>query len=104
MSSELESILVDTIEKDYQNMLSDIKNNITRFQEILLKILKQKKYKLTLWVVGEDTNWKVKKDLDLLEKSELIIGKMGYSDQSGYKQYTLTEKGKMVIQKHTNQS
>lgn len=104
MSSELESILVDTIEKDYQNMLSDIKNNITRFQEILLKILKQKKYKLTLWVVGEDTNWKVKKDLDLLEKSELIIGKMGYSDQSGYKQYTLTEKGKMVVQKHTNQS
>ena len=104
MSSELESILVDTIEKDYQNMLSDIKNNITRFQEILLKILKQKNFKLTLWVVGEDTNWKVKKDLDLLEKSELIIGKMGYSDQSGYKQYTLTEKGKMVVQKYTNQS
>ena len=95
----MKSLLVDTIEKECKNRLIDIKNNLTRFQEILLKISEQKKYKLTLWVVGEDTNWEVEKDLDLLEKAELIIGEMGYSDQSGYREYSLTEKGKKIVQK-----
>lgn len=104
MSIELNSLLVDTIEKECKNRLIDIKNNLVRFQEILLKISEQKKYKLTLWVVGEDTNWEVKKDLDLLEKTQLIIGEMGYSDQSGYREYSLTEKGNKVIQKLTNQN
>ena len=99
MSIELKSLLVDTIEKECKNRLIDIKNNLARFQEILLKISEQKKYKLTLWVVGEDTNWEVEKDLDLLEKAELIIGEMGYSDQSGYREYSLTEKGKKIVQK-----
>ena len=95
----MKSLLVDTIEKECKNRLIDIKNNLARFQEILLKISEQKKYKLTLWVVGEDTNWEVEKDLDLLEKAELIIGEMGYSDQSGYREYSLTEKGKKIVQK-----
>ena len=99
MSIELKSLLVDTIEKECKNRLDDIKNNLARFQEILFKISEQKKYKLTLWVVGEDTNWEVEKDLDLLEKAELIIGEMGYSDQSGYREYSLTEKGKKIVQK-----
>lgn len=99
MSIELKSLLVDTIEKECKNRLIDIKNNLVRFQEILLKISEQKKYKLTLWVVGEDTNWEVEKDLDLLEKAELIIGEMGYSDQSGYREYSLTDKGKKIVQK-----
>ena len=95
----MKSLLVDTIEKECKNRLDDIKNNLARFQEILFKISEQKKYKLTLWVVGEDTNWEVEKDLDLLEKAELIIGEMGYSDQSGYREYSLTEKGKKIVQK-----
>ena len=99
MSIELKSLLVDTIEKECKNRLDDIKNNLARFQEILFKISEQKKYKLTLWVVGEDTNWEVEKDLDLLEKAELIIGEMGYSDQSGYREYSLTDKGKKIVQK-----
>lgn len=104
MSNELKSLLVETVEKEYKNRLIYIKNNLARFKELLLKVSKQKKYKLTLWVVGEDTNWEVKKDLDLLEKTQLIIGEMGYSDQSGYREYSLTEKGNKVIQKLTNQN
>ena len=104
MSSELKSILVDIIEEECQNRLIDIKNNLARFQDLLLKISKQKKYDLTLWVVGEDTNWEAKKDLDLLEKAGLIIGKMGYSDQSGYREYTLTDKGNRIIQILIDQS
>ncbi|MEJ2242103.1 MAG: hypothetical protein P8Y18_08175 [Candidatus Bathyarchaeota archaeon] len=51
-----------------------------------------------------DTNWEVKKDFDLLEKAELIIGEMGYSDLSGYREYSLTDEGKKIIQKLTNQN
>ena len=98
MSSELKSILIDVIEEDMQNKLKDITNNLSRFQELLINISRQKKYHLTLWVVGEDTHWEVKKDLDLLEKADLIIGEMGYSDQSGFREYTLTDKGNKLVQ------
>jgi hypothetical protein len=98
LSSELKSILIDVIEEDMQNKLKDITNNLSRFQELLINISRQKKYHLTLWVVGEDTHWEVKKDLDLLEKADLIIGEMGYSDQSGFREYTLTDKGNKLVQ------
>ena len=103
MSSELKSILIDFVEEECQNKLKDINNNLERFQELLLKISRQKNYHLTLWVVGEDMHWGVEKDLDLLEKADLITGEMGYSDQSGYRIYTLTDKGKGIVQKLLNQ-
>jgi hypothetical protein len=104
LSAELKSILADVIEEEFQNKLKDVSNNLGRFQELLLKISRQKKFHLTLWVVGEDTHWGVEKDLDLLEKADLIVGKMGYSDQSGYREYTLTDKGNKLVQKLFNQS
>jgi adenine-specific DNA methylase len=104
LSAELKSILADVIEEEFQNKLKDVSNNLGRFQELLLKISRQKKFHLTLWVVGEDTHWGVEKDLDLLEKADLIVGKMGYSDQSGYREYTLTDKGNRLVQKLPNQS
>ena len=103
MSSELKSILIDFVEEECQNKLKDINNNLERFQELLLKISRQKNYHLTLWVVGEDMHWGVEKDLDLLENADLITGEMGYSDQSGYRNYTLTDKGKSLVQKLLNQ-
>jgi DNA-binding MarR family transcriptional regulator len=104
LSSELKSILVSITEEEYKNKLKAINNNLERFQELLLKIFNQKKLHLTLWVVGEDTHWEVEKDLDLFEKAGLIIGEMGYSDQSGYREYTLTNKGKKLVQKLLNKS
>jgi hypothetical protein len=103
LSSELKSILIDVIEEECQKKLKDLNNNLERFEDFLLKISKQKQYHLTLWVVGEDTHWGVEKDLDLLEKADLITGEMGYSDQSGYRIYTLTDKGKGIVQKLLNQ-
>ena len=102
MSSELKSILTDVIEEEWQNKLKNVNDNLDRFQELLIKIYRQKKFHLTLWVVGEDTCWGVEKDLDLLEEADLIVGKMGYSDQSGYREYTLTEKGNMIVKKLLN--
>jgi hypothetical protein len=99
LPSELKSILVNAIEEECQDKIKDVKKNLEKFQELLLKIFRQKKYHITLWVVGEDTKWAVKKDLDLLEKANLISGKMGYSDQSGYREYSLTDKGNKLVQK-----
>jgi len=101
--SELKSILENAIEEECHNNLKDVNNDLRRFQELLLKISTQKRYRLTLWVVGEDTNWGVEKDFDLLEKADLIVGKMGYSDQSGYREYTLTDKGNKLVKKLFNQ-
>jgi DNA-binding PadR family transcriptional regulator len=104
LSSELKSILINVVEEENKNKLNDINNNLERFQELLLEIHKQKPYHLTLWVIGEETYWGVEKDLDLLEKANLITGKIGYTDQSSYRHYTLTDKGKVLVQKLLNQS
>lgn len=104
MSTEIKQILVGIVEEEYRNTIEDINNNLEKFQTLLLKIYKQKKFRLTLWVVGEDTHWEVKKDLDLLEKAGLIFGENGYTDQSGYREYKLTDKGFKLVQKLPNQT
>jgi len=98
LSTDLKSLLIKAAEKECEDKVKNVKNNLTDLQNLLLKISEQKKYDLTLWVLGEDVDWKVEKNFELLDKAGLITGKMKFYDQSGYLEYSLTDKGKKIVQ------
>ncbi len=97
MSSELKSILVETIKEEYQNKRNEIEKRINQYAALLLKIAEHKKYNLSVWVGGDETHWCTENDLTLLEKANLIQGKMKYTEHNAYYEYTLTTKGTQII-------
>jgi len=92
-------MLIEAAENECQKKVKAVKDDIVTFREFLLKISEEKTYHYTLWVLGEDTDQKNKMYFDLLEKAGLIRSKKGYSDQSGYLEYSLTDKGENMVQK-----
>ena len=98
MGLNLKSILINAAENECQNKVQNIKNDLASFKEMLLKISNQKTHHHTLWVLGEEVEAKDEMHLELLEKAGLVISKKGYSDQSAYLEYSLTDKGKTVVE------
>ena len=98
MELNLKSILINAAENECQNKVKNIKNDLASFKEMLLKISNQKIHHHTLWVLGEEVEGKDEMHLELLEKAGLVISKKGYSDQSAYLEYSLTDKGKTVVE------
>ena len=105
LSSELKSILVETIKEEYQNKRTDIEKRLDRYAALLLKIARQKRYDLSVWVGGDETHWCTENDLVLLEKAKLIQGKMKYTEHNAYCEYVLTKKGTELVRllKENNQ-
>jgi len=97
VSSKLKSILVGTIKEEYQNKRTDTEKRIDQYVALLLKIAEHKKYDLSVWVGGDDTHWCTENDLALLEKANLIQGKMKYTEHNAYYEYTLTTKGAQIV-------
>ncbi|WNZ29097.1 MAG: hypothetical protein IAX21_10785 [Candidatus Bathyarchaeota archaeon] len=96
--------MIETAENECKDRLKNIKNNLSNLQNLLLEVSKQKTYTFTMWVLGEDIEWKIENDLDLLDKAGLICAKTRYSDQGGYLEYSLKEKGKNIVEKIENNS
>jgi hypothetical protein len=97
VSSELKSILVETIKEEYQNKRADVENRLDQYVALLLKIARHKKYDLSVWVGGDETHWCTENDLALLEKAKLIQGKMKYTEHNAYYEYTLTKNGTQIV-------
>ena len=103
MSSELKSILVETIKEEYQNKRADVEKRLDQYSALLLKIARHKKYDLSVWVGGDETHWCTENDLALLEKAKLIQGVMKYTEHNAYCEYALTKKGTEIV-KQLNQN
>lgn len=100
-SSELKAILNQVAEEDYANEELEIEQSLLRFKSLLLEIAKAKKWDLAIWVEGTDVEYaeKYEKDLNLLERGNLIKGKLKYTDRNAYREYQLTKKGSELLEK-----
>jgi hypothetical protein len=102
MSSDLRAVLHKVAEEDYKREIADIDEGLERYKTLILKIFRAKKWDLAIWVEGSETYWKQdEKDLDLLERSNLVRGEIKYSERARteYREYTLTRKGTEMAEK-----
>jgi len=100
-SSELKTILNQVAEEDYASEELEIEKNLLRFKSFLLEIAKAKKWDLAIWVEGTDVKYaeKYEKDLNLLERGNLVKGQLKYTDRNAYREYQLTKKGSELVEK-----
>ena len=101
MSSDLKKILVNVIEEDYKQKELEVEKEIGRFKHLLREIATAKKWDLAIWVEGTDVQYaeKYEKDLNLLERGNLIKGKLKYTERNAYREYQLTKKGSEIVEK-----
>jgi predicted transcriptional regulator len=101
MSSELKTILKQVAKEDYANEELEIEKGLSRFKSLLLKIAKANKWDLAIWVEGTDLKYaeEYEKDLNLLERGNLVKGKLKYTERNAYREYQLTKKGSELLKK-----
>jgi hypothetical protein len=100
-SSELKAILNQVAEEDYAGEELEIEKSLLRFKSLLLEIGKAKKWDLAIWVEGSDVKYaeEYEKDLNLLERGNLVKGKLKHTDRNAYREYQLTKKGSELVAK-----
>jgi hypothetical protein len=101
MSSELKTILERVAEEDFKSEETDIRQRLTHYKSLILKIEKAKKFDLAIWIEGSELKdlKTYERDLNLLERSNLIKGMMKYTERTAYREYTLTRKGTELAKK-----
>jgi hypothetical protein len=101
MSSDLKIILNKVIEEDYKQKELEIEKELKRFKSLLQQIARVKKWDLSIWVEGSKIKGveKYEKDLNLLERGNLIKGKMKFTEHNAYREYQLTKKGSDLTKK-----
>ena len=80
MSSDLKNTLDKVVEEDCAKKEMEIEHGIERFKFLLFKIAEVKTWDLAVWVMGEDVQDvdKYEMDLNLLERGNLIKGKLKF--------------------------
>ena len=101
MSSELKVILSKVVEEEYKNQKSEIEQESNRFESILLKLAKTKSFTRPVWVQGSRirNSEKYEKDLNLLERANLIKVQKKFTDHNAYSVYQLTPTGTELAKK-----
>jgi hypothetical protein len=105
MASDLSVILHKIAEEDYKSEKIAIEEGLRRYKILILQIAKVKKWDLLVWAEGAELKdlKKYEKDLNLLERSNLIKGEMKYTERDAYRQYQLTKKGSELAKKLLNE-
>ena len=107
MSLDLKEILSGVVEEDHKRMEMELEQGLERFKSLLFEIEKAKKWDLAIWVEGEKNDVglrKYEKDLNLLERGNLIKGEMKFTEHNTFREYQLTVKGLELIKKLSDET
>ena len=101
MSLDLKSILDKVVEEDYKEKEGEIEKRLENFKGLLRDIAKAKKWNLAIWVEGSNVKGvdDYEKNLNLLERGNLIKGKIKFTERNAYREYQLTKKGSELLKK-----
>jgi hypothetical protein len=99
VSSLLKEMLDKVAEEDFKKEEEEIeqraRKGLPRFKSLILAIKKAKRYDLVVLAEGSAPEGikKIEKDLNMLERANLIKGEMKFTHRDTYRRYVLTKKG-----------
>jgi len=101
LSAELKTRLTKVAKEDCKKAEAELERDFPRAKSLLLKIAQAKKYDFLVWMEGTKQNDfnEGEKDLNLLERANLIKGQTRYTHRNVYRQYELTQKGAELSEK-----
>ena len=101
MSSELKTMLNEIAREENELRKKEFNEGINRYKSLLLRIAIEKKLDITILFQGTerlDLN-KNEEDLKVLERADLVEGKIKYTHRNSYRRYVLTAKGAGLVEK-----
>jgi predicted transcriptional regulator with HTH domain len=106
MSFDLKIVLDKVVEEDYNRRTLEVEKNLERFKNLLCEIAKAKKFDLAIWVEGSKVKGseRYEKVLNLLERGNLVKGKLKFTERNAYREYQLTAKGNKLVKKLQQQT
>ena len=106
MSKELKKHLDTVLEEDYKRLENTVEEELPRYISLLLDIAKYKKLDVTIWFEGTKQSElnKQEKELNMLERANLIKGKMKYTHRNVYREYELTKKGAELVEERSKRA
>lgn len=99
MSLLLKEFLDKVAEEDFKREKEEInqraRNGLAEFKALIVAIKKAKKYDLVLLAEGSMPRGikKTERDLNMLERANLIRGELRFTGRDTYRRYVLTKKG-----------
>jgi len=99
VSSLLKEMLDKVAEEDFEKEKEEIeqraRRGLPRLKSLILTIKKQKTYDFVVLAEGSQPNGakETEKELNMLERANLIKGEMKFTDRDTYRRYVLTKKG-----------
>ena len=87
------------VEEDYHRKELEIESRLERFKFLLLEIARAKN--LAIWIEGSKVKSvdQYERDLNFLERGNLVKGKMKFTERNAYREYQLTKKGSNLAKK-----
>ena len=104
MSSLLKEFLVKVAEEDFKKEKEEInrlaEDGFPTLKGLILVMRNEKRYDLVILAEGsapEDVK-KLERDLNMLERANLIRGELKFTNRDTYRRYTLTKKGEELAE------
>ena len=97
----LEKVAQEDFQKEKEEIEQRARKGLPKFRSLILSIKKQGNYDFVLSVEGsspEDAR-EIEKDLNMLERANLIKGEMKFTHRNTYRSYVLTKKGDDLAEK-----
>jgi DNA-binding HxlR family transcriptional regulator len=95
---DFKKILLEGIEEDFQKERRNVVERSEDLQALLVRIAKAGRWSLPTSVMGMETHHpELEKDLNRLERCDLISSKVKYTKHNAYREYVATEKGKTTV-------
>ena len=96
MSLLLGAYLEKVMEEDFEKQKEEInEDGLRRFKALMLAIKKAERYDLVILAEGSVPAGinQAEKDLNMLERANLVKGELKFTDRDTYRRYVLTKKG-----------
>jgi len=100
MSSELKVILLKGIEENFHEECNGTIERLEQIKSLLISIANTGSWRLPITIREMETHYpEYEKDLNLLERCDLVKSRIKYTEHSSYRVYELSEEGVALVRK-----
>ena len=99
MFMELKELLYEEICEEFERARHRIDEKMPSYIRLLLRVEKLRNWSAPLFIQGQESKDHILNDLDLLERLGLLEGRIRFTHRNAYKTFSLTAKGKSLVER-----
>ncbi len=98
MTRKLKTVLLQSVEEDFQAECQVIIQRLDQYKTLLATIANAGRFSLPVTIRGTDVHHpEYDKDLSLLERCGVVKSRVKFTKHNAYREYVLTDKGQALL-------